>query len=192
MQQISFKLILSVLSIVFSFQLLIAQKAPIIPSKDSKAGVIKGKLLGEKSREPVEYASIALYSQADSSLVTGVISKPNGGFVISKVKPGTYYIRITFIGFDRVNLSDITIDKDHNSVNLGVIKMKHANAELSTVDIVAEQAYVEYKIDKKVVNVANNLDAAGGNAVDALENVPSVSVDIDGNVSLRGSSNFQV
>jgi outer membrane receptor protein involved in Fe transport len=192
MQQLNIKLIISVLVLVFSFQIASAQRTPINPSNDNKTGIIKGRLVGEKSKEPVEYASIALYNQADSSLVTGVISKPNGGFIISKVKPGTYYIRITFIGFERVNIGDIVIDKDHSSVNLGVIKMKHANAELSAVDIVAEQAYVEYKIDKKVVNVANNLDAAGGNAVDALENVPSVSVDIDGNVSLRGSENFQV
>ena len=192
MQQLSIKLFISVLLFLFSFQVMNAQKAPIDPSNENKSGVIKGKLIGEKSKEPIEYASVALYSQTDSSLVTGVISKPNGNFVISNVKAGTYYIRITFIGFERVNLSDIIINKEHHSKNFGVIKMRHANAELAAVEIVAEQAYVEYKIDKKVVNVSNNLDAAGGNAVDALENVPSVSVDIDGNVSLRGSGNFQV
>ena len=192
MQNLNFKQIISLLIITFSYQILNAQAAPVNPSNDNKGGVIKGRLIGEKSKEPVEYASIALFSQVDSSLITGVISKPNGGFVISKVKPGSYYITITFIGFERVSVGDIIINKDNHSKNLGVIKMKHANAELSAVDIVAEQAYVEYKIDKKIVNVANNLDAAGGNAVDALENVPSVSVDIDGNVSLRGSGNFQV
>jgi len=192
MQQINTKFFFSILLLLFSFQALNAQKAPIDPSKENKYGLIKGKLIAAKSKEPIEYASIALYNQYDSSLITGVISKPNGTFIISNIKKGSYYLRITFIGFERVNIDNITIDKEHPTHNLGLIKMKPAHAELAGVDIVSEQAYVEYKIDKKVVNVANNLDAAGGNAVEALENVPSVSVDIDGNVSLRGSENFQV
>jgi len=188
----SFKLIISLLILLISSQYAIAQKAPIASPDDKKGGVIKGKLVDGRSRMAVEYASVALYSSKDSLLITGTVSKPNGSFLISNVKAGTYYIRITFIGYERVIINDIVIDKEHKEKKLGVIKMKQANAELAAVEIVSEQAYVEYKIDKKIVNVANNLDAAGGNAVDALENVPSVSVDIDGNVSLRGSGNFQV
>lgn len=186
------KLFFSLLIIIFSSIQLLAQKAPSQISESNRGGVIMGKLVDKGSRKPVEYASVALYSSRDSSLVTGTITKPNGSFVISKVKNGKYYVLITFIGYERYRSSNFRISPEHPSKKLGVIHLKHAQSELEAVEIVAEQAYVEYKIDKKIVNVANNLDAAGGNAVDALENVPSVSVDIDGNVSLRGSENFQV
>jgi len=180
-----------ILTIIFS-QTAIAQRAPINTPANQKGGHISGKLIDEKSKAPVEYATIALYSAKDSTLINGTISNANGNFNLKNIKEGNYYILISFIGYERIYLDDIVIDKEHSVKKFGVIKMKHANAELKAVDIVAEQSYVEYKIDKKVVNVAGNLDAAGGNAVDALENVPSVSVDIDGNVSLRGSENFQV
>jgi len=184
--------VLSFFFIIAGMQTGFSQKAPINSPDKHKGGIISGKLIEGKTKAPVEYATIAIYTKLDSVLVTGTISKANGSFIIKGVKNGQYYIIISFIGYERIHLNDIIIDKDHPEKKIGVIKMKHANAELATVEIVAEQAYVEYKIDKKVVNVANNLDAAGGNAVDALENVPSVSVDIDGNVSLRGSGNFQV
>ena len=192
MKYLQLKHIISLIIVLFLYHNTNAQKAPINSPDNKKGGVIRGKLIDEKSKSPVEYATVALYSTNDSSLVTGVISKPNGSFVINSIKPGKYYITITFIGYQRKNFSDIIISKEHPQKNLGTVKLIHANAELSAVEIIAEQSYVEYKIDKKIVNVANNLDAAGGNAVDALENVPSVSVDIDGNVSLRGSENFQV
>ena len=187
----SYKLIFSLMAIILvnsSF----AQKAPINSSNSKKGGLIKGKLISSKGKKPIEYATIALYSLPDSNLVTGSISKPNGSFSIGKVKGGNYYVLITFIGFERKTISGISINKSNPVKDLGVIQLKPAHQELKGVEIVAEQAAVEYKIDKKVVNVSNNLDAAGGSAVDALENVPSVSVDIDGNVSLRGSGNFQV
>jgi len=169
-----------------------AQKAPINSPDNKNGGIVKGKLVSSKGKNPIEYATIALYSLPDSNLVTGSISKSNGSFVIKQIKQGNYYVLITFIGFEHKIINDITINKQEHVHDLGIIKLTQAHHELKGVEIVAEQATVEYKIDKKVVHVANNLDAAGGSAVDALENVPSVSVDIDGNVSLRGSESFQV
>jgi outer membrane receptor protein involved in Fe transport len=170
-----------------------AQNAPAIPAAaNTKGGSIHGRIIDATDRSPIEYATIALYSSRDSVVVGGTISKANGSFHVEQVKPGNYYVVITFIGYERAYFNDIEISKEHPKKNLGLIKLKRAAAELEAVEIVAEQQYVEYHIDKKVVNVAGNLDAAGGSAVDALENVPSVSVDIDGNVSLRGSENFQV
>ena len=189
--RINTRLVIGLLVMIFSLQATIAQMAPLV-APDKKGGVVKGKLIDEYSKSPIEYATVALYSSIDSSLIIGTISKSNGSFIMTGVNPGKYYITISFIGYERIELSDIDINKENPENKLGVIKMKHASSELKGVEIIAEQAYVEYKIDKKIVNVANNLDAAGGNAVDALENVPSVSVDIDGNVSLRGSGNFQV
>jgi len=180
-----------ILAIAFTFNAY-SQKAPVDNPNQKKGGIIKGKLLAAKGRQPVEYATAALYSLPDSALITGTISKANGSFVIDHVKPGKYYVMITFIGFEHKTIDGINVSKANPIVDLGVIKLQQAHQELEGVDIVAEQAYVEFKIDKKVVNVSNNLDVAGGNAVDALENVPSVSVDIDGNVSLRGSESFQV
>ena len=191
MNNSNFKTFLTILT-VFFFVNSFAQKAPIDAPNNKKGGVIKGKLLSAKAKKPVEYATIAIYSVADSSLITGTISKSNGSFKIENVKVGKYYALITFIGFEHKTINNISISKENKIQDLGTIILTPAHQEIKGVEIVAEQATVEYKIDKKVVNVANNLDAAGGSAVDALENVPSVSVDIDGNVSLRGSESFQV
>lgn len=187
-----YKIFLSLIVVFTIVSNAFGQMAPIDSPDKKKGGLIKGKLISQKGRRPIEYATVALYSIPDSSLVTGSISKPNGSFEITQVKPGKYYIMITFIGFERKTIGDFSISKASPMKDLGVIKLAQAHQELKGVEIVAEQAVVEYQIDKKIVNVSNNLDAAGGSAVDALENVPSVNVDIDGNVSLRGSENFQV
>ena len=167
------------------------------PSKGSspnqngpKAGVV-GKVMDAVTKKPVPYASVALYNIKDSSLVSGTISKEDGRFFI-KSGPGEYYVVINFMGFENYSSSKVIVNKKSPMAKVGLIKLKHSNANLEGVEIVAAQSYVEYKIDRKVVNVSSQLGVAGGSAVLALENVPSITVSIDGDVQLRGSSNFTV
>ncbi len=167
-------------------------KANKIVYDDNKPGIIKGTIIDEKTGQPMEYANIAVYNTQDSTLVTGGITDEKGQFEITGMKYGEYYLEANFIGFDKTNIDDIILNKNKPSYNSGNIKLSPSAVEIGSVEVVADKAPVEFKLDKKVVNVSQMINAIGGTAVDVLENTPSVQVDIEGNVSLRGSSNFTV
>ncbi len=89
-------------------------------------------------------------------------------------------------------VENIKLSANSATVDIGNINLSASKQEIGSVDVVAERNRIEYKIDKKVINVTNDINASGGTAATVLENTPSVEVDIDGNVSLRGSSSFTV
>ena len=156
---------------------------------EDKAAV-SGKVTDAKTGAPVEYATVALYNQANDALVTGTITMPDGKFKIDGIKSGTYYLKASFIGYNETTIRDINVQ--NKDIDLGTIKLETSDTELEEVEITAVKRNVEYKIDKKVVTLSGDVNADNGSAAEALEGVPSVDVDIDGNVSLRGSSNFTV
>jgi len=155
-------------------------------------GKIKGAVVDASSNQPLEYATIALYEVANDKLITGTITDHLGHFKIEHPEDGEYYLFITFVGLKDHKSDVFTIDEDQENLNLGSFFLESAASELGEVEIVSRRAAIEYKIDKKVINVDKQLTAESGNAVDILENVPSVQVDVEGNVSLRGSTGFTV
>ena len=159
---------------------------------DSKGGTISGRVLDASTSQPMEYVSIALFRIADSTLVTGTISSPDGQFKLEKIASGDYYLRITFLGFENLQTGKINVNTKSLQNDLGDIKLATKTAELNGVSIVADKARVEYQIDKRVINVSQDIVAKGGTAVNVLENTPSVQVDPQGNVTLRGSSDYIV
>ncbi|MEI6089354.1 MAG: TonB-dependent receptor [bacterium] len=161
-------------------------------SKMPAEGVISGKVVDSETGAKMTYTNIIVRSQKDSSIVTGAITNEKGEFSITKVPYGLYYIEIKFVGYKKSIIKDVKVTPKNKIVKLNVIKINQSTAQGDQIDIVADKLYVDYKIDKKVVNVSQDLSSAGMTAVQALENVPSVQVDIDGNVALRGSSNFTV
>ena len=166
----------------------IASNKPAAP----KDGNITGKVIDAESGQVMEYANIAVYNSRDSSLLTGAITNIEGLFNLTKLKPGNYFVEADFIGFKKLRINNVRITPDKKNINLGMIELQPTTQEIGAVDIVADRARVEYKIDKKVIHVDQDINAAGGTAVDVLENTPSVEVDIEGNVTLRGSSSFTV
>jgi len=183
-------LILSAVGTVFS------QVPPAVNaggmSNLTKNGKIKGKIIDAESKTPMEYANVAIYNKRDSKLVSGGIADGAGVFEISELPFGAYYVEANFIGFEKTTIDNIKIIPNSTTVDMGTIELAASSKEIGTVDVVAERNRIEYKIDKKVINVSQDINAAGGTAVTVLENTPSVEVDIDGNVSLRGSSSFTV
>lgn len=158
----------------------------------TKNGKVIGKVIDSETNMPMEYANITIFNKQDSKLVTGGISITSGSFVLSNIPFGNYYLEASFIGFEKTVIDDIKISANSSTINIGNINLSASKQQIGTVDVVAERNRVEYKIDKKVINVTNDINANGGTAVTVLENTPSVEVDIDGNVSLRGSSSFTV
>ncbi|HBF87718.1 MAG TPA: hypothetical protein DDX39_03665 [Bacteroidales bacterium] len=155
-------------------------------------GKITGKIVDKNSGQAVEYANIVLYRQSDSTMVTGTISDSNGFFEIQKIPSGNYYMVTNFIGYEKQSVRNIEINKNNKLVDLKNLAIQQAINTLADVEIVADRNYVDFKIDKKVVNVSQHINAEGGTAAEVLENVPSVTVDMEGNVALRGNTNYTV
>jgi len=157
-----------------------------------KNGSIRGVLIEKGSGVALEYANVTLYNQKDSSLVSGGIADAGGRFRIGDIMPGTFYLEAKFIGYDRLTKKGITVDKDHFVVDLGTIELNPASENIAEVNVVTQAKPIAYEIDKKVIDPSQFPTAANGTAIDVLANSPSVSVDIEGNVSLRGSASFTV
>lgn len=155
-------------------------------------GILKGYVYDSKTQKPVEYATIAVYKRDDNSVVTGAISDANGGFNIKGLEPGEFYVTISFLGYDAKRYDEVTVDTGRDVVNLGKVMLDGSSRTIDEVEVVADRQSVEFKIDKKVVSVGEQMTSASLSAVEVLENVPSIRVDIEGNVSLRGSTGFTV
>jgi len=157
-----------------------------------QGGVIKGIVKDNSHDTPVEYATVSVYTMSDSTLIDGTITDAKGAFVLKKLKPGSYYVEVSFIGYNKAAVRNIPINKKRKVIDLKVVNLRQSTESLDEVTVTTERLPIQYQIDKKVIPVSRQITAASGTAVDVLENVPSVSVDIEGNISLRGSSNFTV
>ena len=157
-----------------------------------KGGVIKGHVSDAKTTLPIEYATIAVFQHSQTAPLTGTITENSGRFRITGLTDGVFDIEVTFMGYKSRKYENIEINKNQLTIDLGEIKMSPSTENIQQVDVVATRNNVEYKIDKKVVTVSKQLSAASMSAVEVLENVPSVKVDMEGNVSLRGSTSFTV
>ena len=161
-------------------------------SPPKSKGVISGFVIETSHQKPVEYANVVLYSQKNKEQITGTITDENGYFQLSGLRFGMYLLEIKFIGFDAFNMDSIFIRPNKSEIDLGRIEITPDVLALGSVEVFGEKPIIEFKIDKKIINVSKQFTALSGTAVDVLENVPSVSVDIEGNVSLRGSGSFNL
>ena len=185
------KYILTLLfSIVFIFSF--SQHRQGRGGQTNPEGIIHGYVLEKTTGNPVEYANIIIYSLRDSSIVTGGITDINGAFRIDKINYGGYFIEIQFIGFGKHIIPEIHLNRNNKIINLGKIEIELSAEMLDEVQVDARVERVEYRLDRRIVNVGQDITAAGGTAVDALENVPGVQTDIDDNVSIRGTESFLV
>jgi len=189
----------SILSLIFFTSLFMVSicypQPPAGPGKDGNTpsiGVLSGKVLDNKAHNPLPYSNVVINTERDSTMISGTIASGDGSFILQKIPYGRYYVEVKFIGFDKKIIRDIRITPEHTAVDLGEIMLKEAVEQLQEVEVTAERSPVEYHIDKKVVHVSENLNAIGGSAAEALVNIPSITVDVEGNVSLRGSSSYTV
>jgi hypothetical protein len=179
------KVVTLCLGMILSFLSLSYAQQP--GSKPVENGALYGKLVDAQTNAPVEYASVAILRSADSSVLTGMLSKPNGDFNFPEIAFGQYLIKVNFIGYETV-YKTISLGAKSNNVDVGNLKMKANIRSLAGVEIVGEKPAYTMAIDKRVFNVDKNLSSIGGTATDVLKQVPSVNVDIDGNVSVRNGS----
>jgi len=158
--------------------------------QNQKPGKISGKLLDKVSKEPIPFGSIAIYSLQDS-LIDGAVSGEKGEFEL-QMAFGTYYGLIEFMGFESKKTENFSLSAQQPNVNLGEILIESIASELNEVTVQGEKTFMELSLDKRIFNVGKDLANAGGTASDILMNLPSVAVDPDGNIRLRGSSNVRI
>ncbi|MGV6861797.1 MAG: TonB-dependent receptor domain-containing protein [Putridiphycobacter sp.] len=157
-----------------------------------KIGNYQGRVLNKLNSNPLPYTKIVLLSYKDSAVVTGGLSNDEGVFAIKNIPVGMYIGKITAFGFKPVYQDSLMFTPQQSLVQAGDILLIEDVGLLNEVEVVAEQTEIETSIDKKVFNVDKQITTKGGTALDALQNVPSITVDVDGNVSLRGSANVTI
>lgn len=155
-------------------------------------GIIRGKVIDDQTKNPMEYVSIRIVRIRDSSVVTGGLSDKNGYFEVKNIPYGRYYAIIKFIGFKTKIKDSIFVTPQNPEINLGIIHFQPELIQTKEVEITAQKDIVSYAIDRRIYDVSKDLSSVGSSALDVLSNVPSVSVDIEGNISLRGSGNVQI
>lgn len=154
-------------------------------------GVLKGHVRDSVSAAPLGFASIRVFAIEDKKLVNGNITDDKGQFEIS-LPFGHYYAEVEFMGYRRYTLPEFTISEANREHNIGAVRLSTATNTLDEVVVQAEKSSMELSLDKKIFNVGKDLSNAGGTATDILMNIPSVSVDPEGNVKLRGSDNVRI
>lgn len=153
---------------------------------------ITGCIKEKQNQQAMEYVSVALCDKSTHKVLTGAISDSLGHFSITYDKYGSYELACSYIGFTTTRSNSFTLNKQHPSINIGTIMMQEDTEALGEVVVQGKRSTYIQTIDKKIFNIGSDIMAANGAASDLLQNIPSVQVDIDGNVSLRGNQNVQI
>lgn len=187
------KIALICLLVLLKFNVLCAQDMDDGPKGQrppgQRAGIlIKGNVIDEQTKKPFEYATVSVLDQ-DGKIVTGTITAPDGSFKIN-AHAQKVSIKITFMGYDPIVINDV--EAKDGLIDLKDQVLKVDTKTLNEVVVAGQKSTMEFKMDKKVFNVGQDLSSAGGSALDVLNNVPSVDVNLEGTISLRGNSNVQM
>ena len=150
---------------------------------------IIGKLVEEETSQPIPYATLVIKDKSTNKNITGVITDDSGNFIVTTTKPN-FYVEISFMGFETKTITEFTVT--NRKVNLGTIKLLPNSQALDEVVVTGEVSKTVFKLDKRVFNVGKDISSTGASALEVLNNVPSVNVNIEGDISLRGSSGVQI
>ena len=157
----------------------------------AQQGTFKGQLQDAAAATPLAYANVRVYKVTGSELAGGALSAENGTFSV-QLPFGTYHAEVEYIGFESVRTDTFTLSRLQPVFDAGSVKISATTRSLGEVEIVAEKSSMVLSLDKKIFNVGKDLANAGGSATEILTNIPSVSVDPDGTVKLRGSDNVRI
>ncbi len=163
--------------------------ALLIISAVVQAQNIKGKVCLEKDKSPAQFATVALLQMPDSNMVTGVITLTDGGYLFEKVKPGNYFMKVSFVGY-RTNGKPITLEGGKAEFVVDTIFLSETTAALNEVTVVAEKMKGKELVDRTVYAVPEVIAKTSSNGYDILKKIPQVNVDFQNNVTLNGSTNF--
>lgn len=152
---------------------------------------IKGKVVDAADGEPIEYASVVVFEARDSAMVNGIMTDAAGAFDLRGLKAGSYYVTVSFMGYEPTTLADVSLAHNQNR-ELGTLQLGRSRQLLEEVEIRGEKATLLHKIDRQVYTAESFQSARGGNAADLLRNLPSVALDGQGQISVRGTTGFVI
>ena len=152
---------------------------------------LTGNITDSLNGNPLEYATITLFTAANNKPVNGTVSDKSGNFTLTDVAEGKYRIVVEFIGYKPFSIKEITVTKTGTITDLKKISLSTVAGNMQGVTVVAQGKLVENKIDKLVYNAEKDITSQGGVATDILKKVPMVAVNVDGSVELQGNSNIR-
>ncbi|TKG92327.1 TonB-dependent receptor [Puteibacter caeruleilacunae] len=158
-------------------------------AKDDK-GKLTGKIFDKKSFESLRYVNVILYHATDSSLYLGTITDKAGSFTIGDVPIGNYYLEANLLGYEKYVSKIFNVGIGNTQLN--PIPLAISVKQIKEVNVYNDRPKVEYLLDRKIIHVSKDINSEAGNAVDVLEGVPSVDIDADGQIKVRGSASFTV
>ncbi len=161
-------------------------------NSDKAAYRISGKVIDKTSGDPVAYATVLLLDAVSEKNIAGAVADGDGEFFITGFKEGIYKVQMSFMGYQPLEVENIEITSDKTQVNLGSLFAEEESIGLEEVTVVGQRNLIEEKVDRTIYNAEFDKTTIGGDATDVLRRVPMLSVDLDGNVSMRGSSNILV
>ncbi len=181
------KIILAIIILSFAF----LAEAYSQRNKDV-VGSISGFVMDKSNGNPLESATIQVFKAKDSTLITGGATDKAGFFKIENVQGGKYNVLVSYIGYNSVYRKEVMITGKEKDVDLGTVNLTFSTEMTDVIEVVTEAPIMTMEVDKKVYNVEKDIVSQTGSATDVLKNIPSVTVDDDGNVSIRGSGNIKI
>jgi len=173
--------------IAFSISSFAQMPSSMAGQKMPNIAKVYGKIIDAKTKKPVEFASVALFMISKDSAVGGVLTKENGDFMLDNLPMGGFKFRVQFLGYKTIERK-MFINFSKLEQDLGDLTLEPDETLLQEATVTADKGQVSLSIDKRVYNVANDLSVRGGTALDAMKNVPGVSIDADGNATMRSST----
>ena len=156
------------------------------------SGTVKGFIFEKATNKPLEFANVVMKKNKDSSFFIGAITDKNGLFFFECLNVGEYKISYSYIGFDETKTSVIVVDSKNSKIDLDTLYISETTKAVDEVEVVGQKSTFVNSIDRKTFNVGQDVMSKSGSVSDLMQNIPSVHVDVDGNVSLRGSENVTI
>jgi hypothetical protein len=148
---------------------------------------ITGTVVNKTTLQPIEFVTVSLLNKNDRSIISGTVTDRKGKFVIENILPGDYLLRCSYIGYTAPAILAIHVTGQQKIMALGTIAMYNDDKAMNEVVVTSSKAMLNASIDRKSYDVTKDIMAQSGTASDVLRNIPSVEVDLDGNISLRGA-----
>nr|MBP9971054.1 carboxypeptidase-like regulatory domain-containing protein [Paludibacteraceae bacterium] len=160
----------------------------IIRAQDGK---IIGQVFDNTSKKPLDFANVALFTNQSKEPLQAILSDSEGKFILQNLPYGSFTLKVSFVGYESFETS-VLVSKEKPTARVNKVVLKENAQQISEVQVVGQRSGVSFEIDKKVFNVDETALAQGSSTTDVLKNIPSVAVDLEGNVSLRNNSSVEI
>lgn len=164
----------------------------IVEGQNRTSGTISGTIIDNQTKKPIEFATIVIQNKGDNKVIDGTVTDSKGKFGFENIANGEYYLSYSFIGYTKKTSSAFIIDAQHKIISLGELFIELSIQELNSVEVVGEKSTFTSSIDRKTFNIGKDIMTTSGTASELMQHIPSLQVDIEGNVSLRGSGNVLI